>query len=47
MTIIFGQCNDAIRTKIALGASYEANGEGRELIEFSQEYAQFATEALM
>ena len=34
MTSIFEQCNEATRTKIALGASYEVNFEARELIKF-------------
>ena len=34
MTIIFGQCNDATRTEIALGANYNTDCENRELINF-------------
>ena len=34
MTIIFGQCNDATRTKTALGANYKTDCENRELINF-------------
>ena len=34
MTIIFGQCDNATRTEIALGANYETNCEDGELINF-------------
>ena len=34
MTIIFGQCDDATRTEIALGPTYETDYEGGELINF-------------
>ena len=34
MTIIFGQCDHATRTEIALGANYETDREDGELINF-------------
>ena len=34
MTIIFGQCDDATRTEIALGANYKTDHEDGELINF-------------
>ena len=34
MTIIFRQCNNATRTKIALGLNYKTNCEDEELINF-------------
>ena len=34
ITIIFGQCNDATRTKIAHGTTYEAECDNRNLINF-------------
>ena len=34
MTIIYGQCNDATRTEIALGTNYKIICEDGELINF-------------
>ena len=34
VTIIFGQCNDATRTEIALGTNYEAHCDAGDLISF-------------
>ena len=34
ITIIFGQCNDAIRTEISLGTNYKADCDNGNLINF-------------
>ena len=34
MTIIFGQCNEATKTIITLGATYNADCQARSLIKF-------------
>ena len=41
IAIIFGQCNDAIKTEITLGTTYKANRDNGNLIRL------FATKAMM
>ena len=47
MTIIYGQYNDAARTKIVLGTTYEADPQDRNISYSLKEYTQFASKVTM